>query len=213
MPTSSSPSGHSGGASNFHCCIPLDGYSLQRVTTIGHGTSRGVELDAHYSSDAHDSSHVHHPVPYRRPRTGSPSKRSTRPPLCFQHVAPTYPTGHGLVLRILRATALCYTSSGPWLGASLPEGHGLAFRILRATVWYFASCGSQPGSCISEALAIAFNGCVLTSWRAAVWWYCVSGRLLASWVSGGLQGFCISEEPTWSRTSRRLRVGAEYRRD
>lgn len=82
------------------------------------------------------SSRPQHPAPYLRPRIGKPSKRSTRPPLCFQHVAPTYPTGHGLALRILRATAWCYTSSGPWLGASLPEGHGSGF---------FASFGPRFG--------------------------------------------------------------------
>jgi len=197
------------------------------------------------------SSRPQHPAPYLRPRTGKPSKRSTRPTLCFQHVGPTsygprsgvahpagnglvlhllratvwccascgprfgvaHPAGHGLVFRLLRATVWCFASFGLRFGASPPEGRGLVLRILRATDWCFASYGPRPRSCISEELPIAFNGCVLMTWRVAVWWCCVSGKLLDSWVSGGLQRFCISEEPTWSRTSRRLRVGAEYRRD
>jgi len=125
----------------------------------------------------------------------------------------SHPLGHGLVFRLLRATVWYFASFGPRFGISHPLGHGLVFRLLRATVWCFASCGPRPGFCISVELPIAFNGCVLMTWRFAVWWCCVSGRLLDSWVSGGLQRFCISEEPTWSRTSRRLRVGAESRRD
>jgi hypothetical protein len=59
------------------------------------------------------SSCPQHPAPYLRPRTGKPSKRSTRPPLCFQHVGPT--------------------SYGPRFGVAHPAGHGLVFRILRFT--------------------------------------------------------------------------------
>ena len=100
------------------------------------------------------SSRPQHPAPYLRPRTGKPSKRSTRPTLCFQHVGPTsygprsgvaHPAGNGLVLHLLRATVWCCASCGPRLGVSPPSGHGLVFRILRAAVWCFASGGPRFG--------------------------------------------------------------------
>ena len=75
-------------------------------------------------------------------------------------------------------------------------------RVLAAGVWCCASCRPRPGSCISEERPFGFNDWVLATWRAAVW---------ECSVSEGLWDSCISEGPLWSRTSRGLRFGADYR--
>ena len=109
------------GASNFHSRIFVDGYSLRCPLELGTFNFKELKFDAALLVERPDTPRARSTQPRIFGRASrSPSKRRTRPPLCFQRVCPPHPAGRGLV-RLLRL----------WFGAAPPPGDGLVLRLLR----------------------------------------------------------------------------------